>query len=352
MAIEADIRKKLDGFLLDVRFASEACRIGILGASGSGKSMTLKCIAGIETPDTGSIRMSGKVLFDSSARRNVKPQKRRIGYLFQNYALFPSMTVAENIGAGCRGSKADRNRRVGEMISKFRLTGLAQRLPGELSGGQQQRTALARIMASEPEAVLLDEPFSALDIYLKDQLQRELQELLADYPGTVILVSHSRDEIYRFSEELIVVDQGKVLIHGRTRDIFAEPVYREAAKLTGCKNFSKISRTDDHTLQAEDWGITLHFQKSIPKDASCIGFRAHDFIPVWGKRPKNSIRVSIADRAQLPFEYNYYLAPEGGKEDSGLVCWFVQRGMIAEISRKGMPDYLIFPEDKIMFLRG
>ena len=183
------------------------------------KSMTLKSIAGIETPDFGMIQIDDKVLFDSANKVDLKPQKRNVGYLFQNYALFPTMTVAKNIAAGLKGSKEEKQKKVQEMIEKFALTGLADRLPGQLSGGQQQRVALARIMAYEPDVILLDEPFSALDVFLKDRLQQELIEMLKDYEGTVLMVSHSRDEIYRFSEELLIMDQGKPVIYGETKEI-------------------------------------------------------------------------------------------------------------------------------------
>ena len=181
MAVTVEIRRKLDNFLLDINFHSDARRIGILGASGCGKSMTLKSIAGIELPDEGHIEVEGRIFFDKEKKINLKPQIRNVGYLFQNYALFPTMTVEKNIAAGLKGSKQEKEARVREMVEKFRLQGLEKRLPGKLSGGQQQRVALARIMAYEPEMILLDEPFSALDMYLKDQLQRELAEMLADY---------------------------------------------------------------------------------------------------------------------------------------------------------------------------
>ena len=217
---------------------------------------------------------------------NLKPRMRNVGYLFQNYALFPTMTVEQNIAAGLKGSRREKEKRVRQMVEKFRLEGLEERLPGRLSGGQQQRVALARIMAYEPEVILLDEPFSALDMFLKDQLQRELMEMLEDYRGTVIMVSHNRDEIYRFSEEVIVIDSGKIVAAGPTEELFKNPVSREAARLTGCKNFSRIVRVDAHTVQASDWGVTLELGREVPEDASWIGYRAHDFIPVWGERGK------------------------------------------------------------------
>ena len=353
MGIKVDIKRKLGEFSLDIHFQTESKRIGILGASGCGKSMTLKSIAGIEIPDSGMIQMDDKVLFDSANKVNLKPQKRNVGYLFQNYALFPTMTVAKNIATGLKGSKEEKQKKVQEMIEKFALTGLADRLPGQLSGGQQQRVALARIMAYEPDVILLDEPFSALDVFLKDRLQQELIEMLKDYEGTVIMVSHSRDEIYRFSEELLIMDQGKPVIYGETKEIFAKPVYKEAAKLTGCKNFSRIKRVDAHTAEILDWGITLYTNQEIDEQAVWLGYRAHDFVPVWGKRKENCLKINVESEAALPFERNYYLYPEGEEnQDKQTICWFLQREKLEKIGEKGMPDYLELTEEGMMFLRG
>lgn len=365
MSIKVQIQRKLDSFLLDISFQSECRRIGILGASGCGKSMTLKSIAGIETPDQGHIEAEGRTLFDRADRINLKPQKRNVGYLFQNYALFPTMTVEKNIAAGLKGSRQENEVRVREMVKKFQLQGLEKRLPGQLSGGQQQRVALARIMAYEPDVILLDEPFSALDMYLKDRLQQELMDMLADYRGTVIMVSHNRDELYRFSEELLIIDQGHIAAAGETKELFRNPVSREAARLTGCKNFSRARRVDAHTVEADDWGIILHTKGEIPEDVQWLGYRAHDFVPVWGERGENMLRFDLESNALLPFERNYYLRPENsaGYIESGAaadtdhhqearnICWFVQREKIEELDAKGFPNYLLFKEDRILFLK-
>lgn len=348
MAIEVRIKKKLGNFQLDIDFKTDENRIGILGASGCGKSMTLKCIAGIETPDEGRIIVDGTLLYDSAKKISLKPQKRHIGYLFQNYALFPTMTVEENIAAGLQGGKEEKRRRVVEMMEKFQLLGLGKQLPGELSGGQQQRVALARIMAYEPEVILLDEPFSALDDFLKDRLAQEMLDLLKDYRGTVVLVSHSRDEIYRFTRELLTMADGMQISYGGTREIFANPGRKETARLTGCKNIAEAKRIDGRHLEVPEGGITLCLNENIPEKVAFVGVRAHEFIPVWGDAGSNCIPVNVKSSAILPFERKYFLAgAEGSEED---ICWFLQRDKWPLIDRKGMPDFLMMPEEKILLL--
>lgn len=349
MSVEVRIEKKLGEFRLDMDWKSDSRRIGILGASGCGKSMTLKCIAGIETPDAGEIVVDGRTVFSAEKRVNVKPQKRRIGYMFQNYALFPTMSVGKNIAAGLKGTRREKEARVREMTARFRLEELENRLPGELSGGQQQRVALARIMAYEPEVILLDEPYAALDGFLKENLQQEMEKMLEDYAGTVILVSHSRDEIYRFSEELLLMDEGRVLCGGRTKEVFVHPRTKEAARLTGCRNMAAAHRRDAHTLEVPDYGVTLEFTREIPEDVRYIGFHAREFVPVWGGAEKNCIPLRVKGMAEFPAERTYFLrgAKEGGEE----ICWLVQRQMWAALDERGLPDFLQMPEEKILLFR-
>lgn len=211
MQLEVNIRKKLKEFTLQAEFVLHDGVLGLMGSSGSGKSMLLKCLAGIETPDCGRIVLNGRVLFDSTEKINLPPQQRRIGYLFQNYALFPNMSVAENIMCGpcAKGLKHEQSRAIVQaMVNKFQLQGLEARYPRQLSGGQKQRTALARLLAVEPEVILLDEPFSALDAQLKEKLQEQLQQLLQEYGGISVLVSHDRQEIERLSDSVLLIHQG------------------------------------------------------------------------------------------------------------------------------------------------
>lgn len=353
MALCIDMERRLEDFTIELHINTNCRRIGILGASGCGKSMTLKMIAGIEKPTKGKIQADGQVFFDSSKRVNIRPQKRNVGYLFQNYALFPAMTVEQNIGAGLKGKKEDIRKRVEEMMERFGLTGLENRFPGELSGGQQQRTALARIMAYEPKMILLDEPYAALDMFLRDRLQQELLDMLKGYEGTVILVSHNRDEIYRFSEELLVMEKGKIAVSGKSSTIFADPGNIAAARLTGCKNISKVRVIDNHHMEAVDFGLVLHTQRKIPEGIEAIGYRAHEFVPVWGRQQENCLKVQIESIAELPFERQYYLRIESsGQGKRKPVCWFVQKGRWRELEEKGIPDYLKFREEEILFLNS
>lgn len=345
MAVKVKLKRSFDGFCLDDEFASSSRRIGILGASGSGKSMTLKGIAGIEQMDQSYIEINGRILADSEKKIWLSPQERRVGYMFQNYALFPTQTVERNIMAGLQGTKAEKLRRVNEMIEKFQLGGLEKRLPGELSGGQQQRVALARIMAYEPALILLDEPFAALDGFMRERLQQELLEMLEEYEGTIILVSHDRDEIYRFSEEIFVMDQGRMICGGDRKQIFHHPVKERAARLTGCKNIAPVKVIDGYSFDVEDWGVTVHCREPLPQRLDFIGYRAHDFIPVWDEGEENCISVELKSSAELPFERRYYLKSKA--ED---ICWFVQREMEAQITRKGLPRYLQIDPERILYL--
>ena len=344
----ADIHRKIGGFDLNVLIESDASRIGILGESGSGKSMTLRSIAGIESVDSGHIEVDGRVLYDSASKTDMKPQKRNVGYMFQNYALFPTMSVMKNVLAGLGRPTEENRSKAMDMLRRFRMDGYVDRLPGELSGGQQQRVALARIMVTEPSLILLDEPFSALDSYLRDRMQVEMLEMLEDYPGQVLMVSHSRDELYRFSEELFVINNGSVLRHGETKSVFADPIDDEVARLTGCKNFSAARVIDEHTVDATDWGVTLKLGREVPVDTTFIGYRSHCFEPVWGEAEENCIRCDLERVDDLPFEKNYYI--KSLKEDDP-ICWFVQGEEQRVIEERGLPDYLKMSEENILLLK-
>ena len=266
--------------------------------------------------------------------------------MFQNYALFPNMTVEKNILCGLTCGKEEKMQKAEKMIRKFRLEGLEKRYPHELSGGEQQRVALARIMAYEPNIILLDEPFSAMDMFLKDQLFKELMQFLEDYKGTVLLVSHNRDEIYQFSEEILVLDYGKSICQGKTKEIFKNPRKKEAAKLTGCKNISRIHKISDYQILAKDWNLKIHTKEKVNDDISYIGIRAHEFIPVWEMPKQNAIPIGQYEITELPFEHKFFIRTDGEKE----IYWYVQKEKIKIIKEKGMPKYLEIPEEEILLL--
>ena len=305
--LKVDIHKKLKEFDLDVNFELEKGCLGILGPSGCGKSMTLKSIAGIVDPDRGvvSLSMNGQTTyFDSDKKINLKPQKRNVGYLFQNYALFPNMTVEENVAVGL--DKEDDGKIVAEMIKRFHLEGLEKRYPRQLSGGQQQRVALARILAYGPDVILFDEPFSALDTLLKEKLKMELANMLKDFDGLSVLVTHDRDEAFQFCDELIILDEGKIVAKGKTYDIFENPKKVQIARITGCKNISKIEVIDDYHLKALEWGLEFEVSEKISPNITHIGIRAHDFSPAT-KDDVNVFSAANSKKLEMPFEWEVTL---------------------------------------------
>ena len=276
MSLEVAIEKQVPGFRLAVEFKADGLPLGLLGSSGSGKTMTLRAIAGLESPDRGRIVLHGRVLFDSQKQINLPTRERRVGLLFQNYALFPHLTAAENIAFGLRHlSVAERERRVAQQLAAAHLDGLANRYPGTLSGGEQQRVALARALAVEPEALLLDEPFSALDTHLRGALERQLRETLGSFQGSTIFVSHNLEEDYRVCEDLVVLAGGGVAAQGPKEEIFRHPPSLEVARLTGCKNFSRARRYDGGIIEAIDWGCALRVTQQSSKQPAHVAIRAH-----------------------------------------------------------------------------
>lgn len=341
--IQVDIEKDFRGFNLKSKFMGDSDRIGVLGASGCGKSMTLKAIAGIITPDRGQIIVNEQVYFDSERKINIPPQKRKVGYLFQNYALFPTMTVEKNIASGLGGRRPDEiKERVSTMIERFKLTGLEKRYPKELSGGQQQRVALARIMAYEPDVIMLDEPFSALDSFLKDSLKMEMKHILDEYTGGMLMVSHSRDEIYEFSNQLLIMDQGSIIETGKTRDLFDKPYLMETARLTGCKNLSRITKLDENHVYANDWGITLKTGDKVGDDITHVGIRSHH-IKLSEKEEVNRFHYDILDQSETPFEFKYIIKKSGS--NSGQMWWQVSKNKANTIIQQEGGYLHIQPED-------
>lgn len=300
MSLSLDFEKRLGNFHLKMKLEAENETMALLGASGSGKSLTLRCIAGIERPDRGKIVIDGVTVFDSERKIDLPPQKRRVGLLFQNYALFPHMTVLENLRAGANREK-DRKKRTAQvqaMLESFGLTHLADRYPRQLSGGEQQRVALARLLVSDPGVLLLDEPFSALDSHLRFRLEQEVRQVIRDFGGTVLLVSHDRDEAFRMSDKLAVLEQGHVQTVGTKEAVFADPVTRSGAALTGCKNISSAKKLSPNWIVADAWGVTLKIP-ATDRPVDAVGIRMHDIVA--GSAMENSFLCRVAEVVENPF---------------------------------------------------
>ncbi len=249
--LRLNIHKHLPGFTLDLALdAPEGKIIVLFGASGAGKSLTLAALAGWTTPDAGHIELGERVLFDAARGIQLPPQARRIGMVRQDLALFPHLSAADNIGYGLsRMPRRERERRVNELLALAHLEGLGARKPSELSGGQQQRVALARALAIEPALVLLDEPFSALDLSTRVELRRELKELQRRLQTSMVFVTHDLGEAVLLADEMVVLDRGRVLQHAPPLDILRAPVNARVASSVGVKNILPATIVTENRLR-------------------------------------------------------------------------------------------------------
>ena len=254
--------KRFGDFTLDASWTSDQRVVALVGPSGSGKTLTLQCIAGLVTPDSGRIVAAGRTLFDSAARINLRPQERRVGYVFQGYALFPHMTVAQNIAYGLprlsraeaapkraarkrakagEGGRIDRTKAI---IERMGLSALTSRLPAALSGGQQQRVALARALATDPDVLLLDEPFSALDAPLRRELCAELSQTLRDWGKLAVLVTHDLPEAYQIADMVVLYEHGGTTGAVPKNDLLWNPSSERVARLIGARNVLRATIAD------------------------------------------------------------------------------------------------------------
>ncbi|MFZ9738983.1 MAG: molybdate ABC transporter permease subunit [Prochlorotrichaceae cyanobacterium] len=331
--LSVTIVKALPNFTLNVSFSTDRQPLGLLGASGAGKSLILRCIAGTETPDSGRIILNGRVLFDSEKGINIPSCDRHVGILFQNYALFPHLSIAENIAFGLpkRISPQEKEDIINRELAAVHLEGFNDRYPHQLSGGQQQRIALARALASQPEVLLLDEPFSALDTHLRSQIERDLRLRLAQFQGITFFITHNIEEAYRFCQNILLMEQGQINILGSKADVLTNPKTVHAARLTGCKNISRLIPIDSHRIQALDWNCTLEVAQPLSSEITHVGMRAHqlEFLetlssvthnPALPHDPFSSPATALSSSAHPPIFWHPETVPQSLETQTAIDC--------------------------------
>ena len=345
--LECKIKKTVGAFTLNLDIKASAGVSAIMGASGSGKSMTLRCIAGIVKPDAGRIVLNGTVLFDSKQKINLPPQKRRVGFLFQDYALFPNMTVMQNIMCGANQAKKETRKAIAEELAEvFRVREHQNKYPHQLSGGEKQRVALARILATTPDILMLDEPFSALDSHLRWELENELSAVFSRFDKPILYVSHNRDEVYRLCEELIIINQGKAEVSGEKWALFHNPETLHVARLTGCKNIAPCERVGGN-MRIPDWGIEVETKN---QDAQYVGIRAHH---IRAKHLVNQEEIAtaftyeIVQEVEDTFTCILYVRKKGS--DLPLLRWEVPKQDREKL--RAMPQELVLLKEDFVFLR-
>ena len=276
---------RLEGFVLAPSLRTEEGVTALYGPSGAGKSLTLLCLVGLLRPARGWIRLNGRTLYDVAAGVHVPPHQRRVGVVFQEYALFPHLTVAANLAYGLRGiGRADIQERVLTMLRLLRLEEFGRRYPGDLSGGQRQRVALGRGLILQPELLLLDEPFSALDQMERERLRTEVLDLLQGFGGTTILVTHSLEEAYLMARQIAVIDGGRIVQVGARDDVLQHPRDRRVAEQVGASNLFQGVVTGSGPSAAIAWcGVALTAAGSLPMPGTPVEFciRPEDVRLVW-----------------------------------------------------------------------
>lgn len=345
MSLYVDIEKKLNNYNLRVFMEKTNKITGLLGESGCGKSMTLKCIAGLEKPDKGRIVLNGKTLYDLEENINLIPQERSVGFVFQNYALFPNMTVYENIKIGLRNiGKKDKELICNKYIEDFNLEKVRNNLPSQLSGGQQQRVALARALAKDPDILLLDEPLSALDYHLRDEIEESLRIILDRYKGDVIFVTHNINEAYRICEDIVVYDEGIGVVTRNKYELFNNPKSIKEARLTGFKNISRFKVINDNLVYAIDWGISINIENAnVYNSLEYLCIREYDIKISYNKKNDDTY-MKVVSIIENPFDITI-----GIKNDTISNTSIIYMNTNKEDIIIGSLVNVVFNKDKICF---
>lgn len=363
MSLSVSIKKHFPTFTLDVNIEAGNETLGWLGESGCGKSLTMRCIAGIETPDEGKIVVNGKTFFEREAGKrptvNLSPQERKTALLFQNYMLFPNLTVAENVAAGIdrKLPKEEREAQVNAELKRFGLDGFGKRYPSQLSGGQQQRVALARMLAAKPDILMLDEPFSALDAHLKGALEQNLAGLFETFHGTILYVSHDIDEALRFCDRIAVIEKGHVMEVSTGNNLVNNPQSAASIKLSGCKNATPARRINDHRVFLPAWGIEVETDKPVQENLTCMGVRA--FFLEQAKEPgRNTYRVRVVRTSDSRFDRSAlleFLDREPGADkvvdQTENEMKYLEQHLFWRIDKLKVPEEKLPVKDEVLLIR-
>lgn len=352
MTLSVDIEKDFRGFHLHSQFEAGDETMGLLGASGCGKSLTMRSIAGIEKPDCGKIVVNDVVFFDKAKNKkalvDLTPQERKTALLFQNYMLFPNLTVEQNVAAGIdKGvDDAQKSQIVEQELARFNLTGFNKRYPVQLSGGQQQRVALARMLAARPKILMLDEPFSALDSYLKDQLGQDLAKLFEQFEGTVLYISHDIDEALSLCNRIAVIDNGQIKEIDDRKELLDNPKCVAALKLTGCKNIYPAEERDGKVFIPE-LGISVVVEHMI-ENINFIGIRAFDIVETTADdKDDNVFKATVSHVTRTHWEQHVLLQIEGA---NSILFW--KKSTVGrewdDINHVGEQLYVKIPKEKIV----
>ena len=324
--LEVDITKHLGSFTLAVELRTDARRVVLFGPSGSGKSLTLQCLAGLLQPDRGALHIDGVTVFDSESNVDLPPQRRSIGYVPQGAPLFPHLSVAQNVTYGLRQmSASERRAEVDRLLELVHLAGYGSRRPTQLSGGEQQRVALARALARHTKLLLLDEPFSALDAPVRAALRGELLELQARIDVSCVFVTHDLEEAYTLAEDVAVYGQGHILQQGNRDAVFLHPATAEVARLVGVRNVLPATVTRPGEVRVDELNLCLLADAADAARESCWAcIRAEDVRvlrkdrPTFDLGPGTRFNATVMEERQLGFTVSLGFLVGSGSGDARL----------------------------------